>query len=250
MNSSKKGIDSPCDICVYDVKKCFDTLWLSECINDLFEAGLTNDKLCIIYHQNISARIAINTTNGKTERFTIHKTVMQGTVWAGLMCTCTMDKLGRKAYDDPSLLYKYRGEVQVPPLQMVDDIISASKCGTQVVTTNAAVGTFIKSKKLQLSETKCARLHIGTSKCDQCPQILVNNSDIKESHQEKYLGDYINSKANASTTLQDRKRKGNGILADIRAILEEIPLGNRRLETGLLLREAWFINGTMYNSEV
>ena len=64
------------------------------------------------------------------------------------------------------------------------------------------------------------------------------------------MGDYINSKANASTTLKDRKRKGNGILADIRAILEEIPLGNRRLETGLLLREAWFINGTMYNSEV
>ena len=47
MNSSKKGIDQPCDICVYDVRKCFDSLWLEECINDLFEAGLTNDKLCL-----------------------------------------------------------------------------------------------------------------------------------------------------------------------------------------------------------
>ena len=166
------------------------------------------------------------------------------------MCTCIMDKLGRKAYEDPSLLYTYRGEVQVPPLQMVDDVISASKCGAQVVATNAAVNMLIKLKKLLLSETKCSRLHIGQSKCDQCPKISVNESDIKESYEEKYLGDYINSKANASTTLQDRKRKGNGILADIRAILEEIPLGNRRLETGLLLREAWFINGTMYNNEV
>ena len=30
MNSSKKGIDRLCDICAYDVRKCFDSLWLSE----------------------------------------------------------------------------------------------------------------------------------------------------------------------------------------------------------------------------
>ena len=42
MNSSMKGTDRPYDISVYDVRKCFDSLWLSECINDLFEAGLVN----------------------------------------------------------------------------------------------------------------------------------------------------------------------------------------------------------------
>ena len=40
------------------------------------------------------------------------------------------------------------------------------------------------------------------------------------------------------------------ILAHIRAMLEDVPLGNKRLEIGLTLREAWFINGTLYNSEV
>ena len=149
MNSSKKGTDSPCDICAYDVKKCFDCSWLSECINDLFEAGLVNDKLCLLYYQNKSARIAISTSTRRTERFTIENTVMQGTVWTGLMCTCTMDKLGKKAYSDPNLLYTYKGEVQVPPLQMVDDIITASRCGNQVVTTNAAVNIFVKLKKVK-----------------------------------------------------------------------------------------------------
>ena len=95
-NSSKKGIDRPCNICVYDVRKCFDTLWLDECINDLYEAGIQDDKLCLLYYQNKNARIAINTLNGRTERFTIQNTVMQGTVWAGLLCTCTMDKMGNK----------------------------------------------------------------------------------------------------------------------------------------------------------
>ena len=128
MNASKQGVDEPCDICVYDVRKCFDKLWMSECINDLFEAGLTSDKLCLIYYSNKTARIAIKTPSGISERFSIYEKVMQGTVWAGLMCTCTMDKLGELAYKDKSLLYMYKNEVEVPPLEMVDDVITASKC--------------------------------------------------------------------------------------------------------------------------
>ena len=41
---------------------------------------------------------------------------MQGTVWAELMSTITMEKLEKELYDDPSLVYKVRGKVQVPPL--------------------------------------------------------------------------------------------------------------------------------------
>jgi hypothetical protein len=250
MNASRKGNDSACDICVYDVRKCFDTLWLAECVNDLFEAGLTNDKLCILYYQNLSASIAVKTPHGTTERFNIQNIVMQGTVWAGLMCTCSMDKLGKQAYGDRNILYQYKGVVQVPPLQMVDVVISASKCGSQVVSTNSAVTTFSKLKKLELSESKCARIHIGKFKCDHCANISVNGKPIKESEKEKYLGDYLTSYASPAATLQDRKCKGYGILGEIRAILNDIPLGSKRLETGLTLRESWFLNGTLYNSEV
>ena len=35
-----------------------------------------------------------------SEQFSIHEEVMQGTVWAGLMCTYTMDNLGKLAYQD------------------------------------------------------------------------------------------------------------------------------------------------------
>ena len=103
---------------------------------------------------------------------------MQGTVWAGLMCTCSMDKLGKLAYSDTALLYKYKDKVEVPPLHMVDDVITASKCGNQVISTNAAVNMFTNLKKLKLSETKCSRLHIGKNKCDQCASISVNEEEI------------------------------------------------------------------------
>ena len=160
-NSSRQNISEDTDINVYDVMKCFDSLWLSECINDLYETGLTNDKLVLLYESNQIANIAIKTSSGETERFIINKTVMQGTVWSGLMCTVTMDKLCKMMVQNEHLLYKYRGKVSVPPLQMVDDIISAVKCGSTATAVNTIINTFIESKRLRLGNKKCAKLHIG-----------------------------------------------------------------------------------------
>ena len=174
-------MDEACDICVYDIRKCFDSLWMHECINDLYENGLTNDKLCMIYYSNINASIAIKSSSGMSERFTIHNKVMQGTIWSGLRCTCTIDSMSNISNTDHSLLYKYKNTVNVPPLQMVDDVITASKCGNQVVKTNSLVNTFVKLKKLELSSSKCSRIHVGKSKCKYCPKISVNKEPIKDS---------------------------------------------------------------------
>ena len=78
----------------------------------------------------------------------------------------------------------------------------------------------------------------------------MNENKVKESDKEKYLGDYLTKYANPHATIEDRNQKGHGILSNMKAILDEIPLGNRRLEIGLTLRESWFLNGTLYNSEV
>ena len=58
----------------------------------------------------------------------------------------------------------------------------------------------------------------------------------------KYLGDYINTLGNTRDTLAARIIRGNAIFVEIRSILSEIPLGTRRAEIGLALREAWFVN--------
>ena len=48
----------------------------------------------------------------------------------------------------------------------------------------------------------------------------------------------------------ERRTKAYAILAEIRAILSDVPLGKFRTEIGLQLRQAMFVNGVMYNSEV
>ena len=176
---------------------------------------------------------------------------MQGTVWAGLMCTTTMDKLGKEVYADPGLVYKFRGKVQVPPLEMVDDVISASKCGSTTVTLNACINSFMERKKLSLSADKCSRIHIGNKTNNpECASVKVHKGEMKNSEKEKYLGDFVTKEANSNATLVARKSRAYAILAEIRALLTEIPLGSKRMEIGLALRDAWFLNGILFNSEV
>ena len=74
---------------------------------------------------------------------------MQGTVWGGIFCTTSMDKLGKLKYENPDMLYSYKGLVGVPALEMVDDILDIQKCGIQSVKANAIVNTFIEHKKKQ-----------------------------------------------------------------------------------------------------
>ena len=49
------------DIQILDYKQCFDSMWLEDTINDLYEAGLTDDNLALIYKSNENNRVAVKT---------------------------------------------------------------------------------------------------------------------------------------------------------------------------------------------
>ena len=51
-------------------------------------------------------------------------------------------------------------------------------------------------------------------------------------------------------TVLQRITRGYSIAGQILALLKELPLGNLKTEVGLALRQAWLINGILYNSEV
>ena len=137
--------------------------------------------------------------------------------------------------------------VDIPPLGRVDDILTV----TNVENTgkmNKMVNTFIESKNLRLSKSKCFRIHIGKGHED-CPELKVHEDTMKDVKQEKYLGDVIDESGTIQATIEKRKAKGEGIISEILSIIEEIPLGKHKTEVALKLREAMLINGILYNSE-
>ena len=66
---------------------------------------------------------------------------------------------------------------------------------------------------------------------------------------EKYLGDYIDKNGSLRTNIENRKSKGYGIITNILAIINEIPLAHWKVQAGLRLRQAMLINGILFNIE-
>ena len=167
------------------------------------------------------------------------------------MCTATMDKLGQLAYKNSDLTYKYKGVVETPTLGMVDDVLSVQKCSDDALKANAVINAFVEGKKLKLSNKKCHKIHVSKKKTYECnnSELKIHDEKMSDSKKEKYLGDYIIDSGKNDSTIEDRRSKGYGIVAEILAILDDIPLGKYKMEIGLMLRQAMLLNGILYNSE-
>ena len=99
-----------------------------------------------------------------------------------------------------------------------------------------------------MSGKKCNNIHIGKQNVE-CPALTVNGTKMKNSRQETYLGDIIHNSASNKPNIEKRKAKGYGIISEILAIVNEVPLGHWKIQAGLSLRQAMLINGILYNSE-
>ena len=103
-----KGNDGCMDIQIYDVEKCFNALWLEDCMLDLFDTlppEARDDKLALVYQTNTENFVAVNTAVGQTERVNMRNIVMQGGKWGPLQCSNSMDKIGKKCVEKGDNLY-------------------------------------------------------------------------------------------------------------------------------------------------
>ena len=252
-NSVINGSSAPIQIQVMDSEKCFDKLWLQSCVNALFDAGLTNEKLNLLYIENKSATIAVKVNDKLSTRITVKDVIMQGSVWSSLKCTTNMDQLNQTASTDETLRYCYRGdpEVSIGVLGFVDDTLGVSECGSAAIRKNAALNSFIETQRLKLSSEKSVVIHVGKpSKCTvPCPVLKVHSDPMKTCPSTKYLGNFVSSSGGCEDTIEDRRKKGWGKISTIMGILGAVDMGCNRLEAGLLLRQSILINSLLYSAE-
>ena len=57
-------------------------------------------------------------------------------------------------------LYKFKGFLPIPPLIMIDDILTVSRCGFDSLLLNSLVMSKMDMKRLELGASKCFQLHI------------------------------------------------------------------------------------------
>ena len=271
INEAVKDKSKNIDIQIMDYRQCFDSMWLKECINDLYNAGVTDDALALIYEANKNNKVAVNTPAGLTAREEVHEIVLQGEVFGPLQCSVQVDTFGKECLSEGKHLYQYRGCVGIPPLAMIDDLLSISECGVESVKSNAFLNSKTNIKKLQFGGDKCYKLHIGKKK-HLCPELHVDswklqkenpnetgvrnlkdvfNGDFKMESKEavKYLGDIIAADGTNLKNVENRKAKASGAVKQILSILDEICFGPFFFEIAMVLRNSLLISSLLTNSE-
>ena len=259
------------DIQILDYRQCFESIWMEDCINDLYDYGVKSPNLALIYEANKVNKVAVMTPNGLTTRTNVEQIVMQGEVFGPLECSVTVDTIGKECLARGRYLYFYKG-VEVPPLAMVDDLACVSTCGLDTVEINAFINAKTSLKKLQFGPDKCHKMHVG-KKTPYCPELGIDswkmkvntkietNTDehidefdgdvmMEESEEEKYLGDIITHDGMNKKNIAARKGKGYGIVERIIDMLHEISFGHSYFEVANLLRHSLFLSSILLNSEV
>ena len=64
---------------IYDYAQMFDSINLQEAISDIYNVGVDDDTLALLYQANCEVQMAVKTPTGLTDRQTVHDIVLQGT---------------------------------------------------------------------------------------------------------------------------------------------------------------------------
>ena len=248
LNSVTHRESPPVDIHMYDISKCFDGLWLEECCNNLFEAGVTDDKLAMIYEGNKMNHVAVKTPNGLTDRVLIERIVTQGGVTGPVCCAVQTDQIGKYSLDSKQFLYMYKDKVGIPALAMVDDIAKISLCGTNAVKDNAYINARIEQDKQSFNTSKCHSLHAGRQE-RPCSLLKAHSNIIDIVDNEKYVGDIITDDGKHSLNVTARRSKGIGMCSEITNILDGLCLGAHYFKVAMMLRTTMLLQVLLSNAE-
>ena len=115
-------------------------------MNDLFDTlsyEQRDDKIALLFESNSENMVAVKTAVGLTERINMPRIVQQGGTWGPVLCSNSVDTIGKKCRDRVEFCYLYKNTVRVLPLAMVDDINAISKCGIESVASNTFINTQI-----------------------------------------------------------------------------------------------------------
>ena len=117
-------------IAFYDIEKCFDGLWLEDCINFLWDLGVKDDTLFLIYFMNTKASVTIKTPMGDTYPLILSNLVKQGAILDPVLNNCSLDRFLKESFG-----YNF-GSVRTKPLEFVDDIANLSSSRQTAVLSN------------------------------------------------------------------------------------------------------------------
>ena len=88
-----------------------------EACGDLFEYGVKDDNLSLIYEANKKVVMNVKAPQGTSQSYTLTDRIMQGNTWAPAMASAQVDSFGKQMIEEePSFMFMLKEVVHIPLL--------------------------------------------------------------------------------------------------------------------------------------
>ena len=242
---------------VYDYKQMFDSMNLKLAISDIYKTGLKDDNLSLIYEANKEIFMSVNTKSGLTDRQLIENSVLQGDTWGSLLASVQVETIAQECVD-AGYHYKYKDNLAVGILGLVDDTIGITEAGHKAHMMNAFLNIKTAEKSLQFGVKKCNSMLVGRDTGDIFNYNLVvdnwstnyiekeNSTEVEIAEEytgkvkvgkvtsQRYLGFIISSTGNNMENIKAIKNKSIGTIRQIFNKLKSLKLGKYYFEVGII----------------
>ena len=165
-----------------DAVKCFDRIWLKDCILEMYNLGYDPNTLKILCKMNKETDIIIRTPVGKTDNIQVKEVVKQGTILTLIMCCAETSAVNSIAEE---VKYSY-GKINVGMPVFMDDIATASKAEHIRKGINNCA-RMEKEKKISFSLKKTKYMIVKTGREEEINE-TVKAGRIQRTDKCKYLG--------------------------------------------------------------
>ena len=256
----------------YDYSQMFDSINLQDAISDIYDTGLDNDTLDLIYKSNSEVSMAVKTPHGLTDRQVIRDTVLQGDKFGSLLASVMVDKIGQECMK-AGYHYSYKNSHPVGFLGMVDDIVGITKAGYKANQLNSFINVKTAERGLQFGPSKCEYMIVGkkSGKITQnklqvdnwVKEYKENDSkelslveyyggkiEMKQTTQYKYLGFIISHTGDNTANIKQVKQKSIGITRKLLNKLKSLNLKQYYFECSIILMNVMLRGTILYAADM
>ena len=230
-----------------DLVKCFDRLWLKDCLIDLRDAGAREREVRMLYELNKEAAFQVITPAGTTEEITVKEIVKQGSVFGTKLCCSSTGKINNNEVKTTAIY----PTVQVKSPTFVDDLGSFGS-RENVKTLMERCPQMEKEKLWEFSIEKSKWMCLKFSRTEEVVSIdvEVKQGKIDRTTEYKYLGNWTNEKGNLDTQLAHMEKKAKDIIRIGNTTCSRDKVGKMEIPAKLFIYDKVAVLSIFYNIEV
>ena len=227
-----------------DAVKCFDKLWLNDCLLEMYNSGYDPSTLKILYEMNKETDVIIRTPVGNTSKIQVKEMVKQGTIFGPIICsveTFTVTSFGEE------VKYRY-GKINTGMPVFMDDMATAGKVEHIRKGINNCA-KMEKEKKISFGMKKTKYMIVKTGREEEEINETVKAGRIQRTDKCKYLGITISTDGQLTEHIKELNTRSDIINRDISAIGAKAQVGKEQVRVQLKLFETCLMPALLYGME-